>query len=87
MYQHDIDLTEKFARENLGILAKARENLTIHIPVYRFRCPQCGRRFSVSKDSYTGRNIAAGARLSCGDCALHRGDNCRLVLTSREAES
>ena len=94
MYQHDIDLTEKFARENLGILAKARENLTIRIPVYRVQCPQCGVKFSISKDSYTGRNIAAGARLSCGDCALHRGGNCRLVqinstssdLNSREAE-
>ena len=80
MYQHDIDLTEKFAKENPGILAKARENLTIHIPVYWFRCPQCGMRFSISKDSYTGRDIAAGARLSCGDCALHRGGNCWLVL-------
>ena len=82
MYQHDTELTEKFAKENPGILAKARENLTIHIPVYRFRCPQCGMRFSISKDSYTGRDIAAGARLSCGDCALHRGGNCRLVLIS-----
>jgi len=30
MYQHDIDLTEKFAKENPGTLAKARENLTVH---------------------------------------------------------
>ena len=82
MYQHDIDLTEKFAKENPGILAKARENLTIHIPVYRFRCPQCGMRFSISKDSYTGRDIGSGARVSCGEGALHRGGNCRLVLIS-----
>jgi predicted RNA-binding Zn-ribbon protein involved in translation (DUF1610 family) len=80
MYQHDTELTEKFARENPGTLAKARENLTIHISVYRFRCPQCGVKFSIPKDSYTGRSIAAGEHPSCGDCALHRGGNCRLVL-------
>ena len=82
IYQHDTELSEKYARENPGTMAKVREKLTIRIPVYRFRCPQCGVRFSISKDSYTGRSIAAGEHPSCGDCALHRGGNCRLVLTT-----
>jgi hypothetical protein len=49
-------------------------------PVYRFRCPQCLRRFSWLKDSFTGRVFAAGQTLYCGECYPHRGGNCRLVL-------
>ena len=82
MYQHDTELTEKFARENPAVMAGALDKISFHVEVIRYRCPRCGMRFSISKDSYTGRNIAAGARVSCGDCALHRGGNCRLVLIS-----
>jgi predicted RNA-binding Zn-ribbon protein involved in translation (DUF1610 family) len=80
MYQHDTELIEKFAMENPGTISGAAAKIAFHVPVYRFRCPQCGAKFSISKDSYTGRSIAAGEHPSCGDCALHRGGNCRLVL-------
>ncbi len=80
MYEQDTELIERFARENISTMAKARGNLTIHIPVYRFRCPQCGVYFSIPKDSYTGRKIAAREHPSCNDCALYRGGNCQLVL-------
>lgn len=80
MYQHDTELTEKFARENPGTIFGAAAKIAFHVPVYRFRCPQCGVKFSIPKDSYTGRNIAAGEHPFCGDGALHRGGNCRLVL-------
>lgn len=80
MYQHDTDLSEKYARENPGTIAKVRENLTILIPGYRFRCPQYGVKFSIPKCSFTGRSIAASEHPSCGDCALHQDGNCRLVL-------
>jgi hypothetical protein len=80
MYPHDTELTEKFARENPGIIAGAREKLAIRIPVYRFRCPQCGNRFSIPKESYTGKRYAEGQAIGCGQCALHRGGNYELVL-------
>ena len=80
IYQHDTDLTERFARENPGVIAGAREKLSIRIPVYRFRCPQCGNRFSIPKDSFMGQQYAEGQAIGCGDCALHLGGNYELVL-------
>ena len=53
------------------------------IPVYRFRYPQCRRHLSWPKESYTGKAFGAGKPLYCGDCALHRGGNCRLVLINK----
>ena len=55
------------------------------LPVYRFRCPQCHRRLSWPKESYTGKAFAAGQHLYCGECCLHRGGNCRLVLINETA--
>ncbi len=85
MYQHDTELTGKFARENPGIIFGAQEKLNIRIPVYRFRCPQCGIRHSIPKGSYIGKAIQRGDSVSCGDCALHRGQSCKLILINETA--
>jgi hypothetical protein len=86
MHQHDIGMTGRFARENPGIITGAREKLIIRIPVYRFRCPQCGSRFSIPKDSFMGQRYAEGQAIGCGDCALHLGGHYKLVLIN-ETES
>ena len=46
MYEQDTELIERFARENISTMAKARGNLTIHIPIYRYRCPECEAIFT-----------------------------------------
>gem|GEM_PF-2944280 len=53
------------------------------IPVYRFRCPQCRRRLSWPKESYTGLAFASGQTPYCRDCYPHRGGNYRLVLINK----
>lgn len=58
LYQHDIELTEKFARENPEVVAQAREKLVVCTVMYRCQnfhiyfpgkwlgetitCPECG---------------------------------------------
>lgn len=58
LYQHDIELTARFAIENSGIMAEAREKLTLFCGMYRCenhhifcpgknlgpftKCPVCG---------------------------------------------
>jgi hypothetical protein len=55
-------------------------------PVYRFRCPQCRRCLSWPKGSYTGKAFEAGLTLHYGECFLHRGGNCQLVLINETAK-
>jgi hypothetical protein len=35
VYQHDIELIERFARENPDVIAKAREKLMVYTVMYR----------------------------------------------------
>ncbi|MBI5778618.1 MAG: hypothetical protein HZA49_04080 [Planctomycetes bacterium] len=58
MYQHDLDLIDKFARENPDLITRARENLLVCTVMYRcehfhiyfpgkwlgeiISCPVCG---------------------------------------------
>ena len=68
MYQHDIELTEKFARENPAVIAGALDKISFHVEVIRYRCPRCGQHGSIDKDSFTGQNVKKFGRLICGVC-------------------
>ena len=70
MYQHDTELTEKFARENPGVITSAREKLVIRFEVDRYVCPRCKYKVSIDRQSYAARIIAETGQLVCGACEV-----------------